>query len=163
MEKQIDICSTCRFGVKNYTSVIGTIPWCCEKHWQDMGYRLPVFDIQIKAQRRNAYSTVAQNELALQLYSQGLFNPQMTQQALMCLDMMEFEGKDEVKRKVAEAGLRYQMQVQMQMQIMAAQAGQPAQSGQGEKGTQDPDLENSGENSRVSNARARAREAATGA
>ena len=33
MEKQIDICSTCRFGVKNYTSVIGTIPWCCEKHW----------------------------------------------------------------------------------------------------------------------------------
>lgn len=33
MERQIDICSTCRFGVKNYTSVIGTIPWCCEKHW----------------------------------------------------------------------------------------------------------------------------------
>lgn len=33
MEKKIDICSTCQFGVKNYTSVIGTIPWCCEKHW----------------------------------------------------------------------------------------------------------------------------------
>ena len=33
MEKQIDICSTCLFGVKNYTSVIGTVPWCCEKHW----------------------------------------------------------------------------------------------------------------------------------
>lgn len=33
MEKQIDICSTCRYGIKNYTSVIGTIPWCCEKHW----------------------------------------------------------------------------------------------------------------------------------
>ena len=28
-----DICSTCRLAVKNYTSVIGTIPWCCEKHW----------------------------------------------------------------------------------------------------------------------------------
>ena len=34
MEKQIDICSMCRFGIKNYTSVIGTIPWCCEKHWR---------------------------------------------------------------------------------------------------------------------------------
>ena len=33
MQKQIDICSTCRFGVRNYTSVIGSIPWCCEKHW----------------------------------------------------------------------------------------------------------------------------------
>ena len=33
MQKQIYICSTCRFGVRNYTSVIGNIPWCCEKHW----------------------------------------------------------------------------------------------------------------------------------
>ena len=30
MDKQIDICSTCVFGVKNY---IGNIPWYCEKHW----------------------------------------------------------------------------------------------------------------------------------
>lgn len=33
MQKQIDICSTCRFGVRNYASVIGNIPWCCDKHW----------------------------------------------------------------------------------------------------------------------------------
>ena len=33
MQKEINICSTCRFGVRNYTSVIGNIPWCCEKHW----------------------------------------------------------------------------------------------------------------------------------
>ena len=33
MERKEDICSKCRFAVKNYTSVIGTIPWCCEKHW----------------------------------------------------------------------------------------------------------------------------------
>lgn len=29
MDKQIDICSTCVFGVKNYID----IPWYCEKHW----------------------------------------------------------------------------------------------------------------------------------
>lgn len=33
MKKEVDICKMCRHGVKNYTSVIGTIPWCCEKHW----------------------------------------------------------------------------------------------------------------------------------
>ena len=33
MEKEIDICATCRFGVQNYVSIIGTIPWCCPKHW----------------------------------------------------------------------------------------------------------------------------------
>ena len=33
MQKQIDICATCRFRGRPYPSVIGTIPWCCEKHW----------------------------------------------------------------------------------------------------------------------------------
>ena len=32
-ELKIDICATCRFGVQNYVSIIGTIPWFCEKHW----------------------------------------------------------------------------------------------------------------------------------
>ena len=33
VEPKIDICETCRFGVQNYVSIIGTIPWCCQKHW----------------------------------------------------------------------------------------------------------------------------------
>lgn len=28
-----DICETCKNKIKNYVSVIGTISWCCEKHW----------------------------------------------------------------------------------------------------------------------------------
>ena len=117
----------------------------------DMGLRLPVFDIQVKAQRRNAYSTVAQNELALQLYAQGIFNPQMYQQAILCLDMMEFEGKEAVKRKVSEAGVQYQQLQLLQMQVMASQA---AQGGQ-------PELEG-GEDSRASDARARSAQASAG-
>ncbi len=27
-------CKTCRFAIKNYVSVIGTIPYCCEDHWK---------------------------------------------------------------------------------------------------------------------------------
>ena len=67
----------------------------------DMGCRLPVFDIQVKAQKRNAYSSVAQNELALQLYGQGFFDPLRAQQALMCLGMMDFQGRRELMGKIA--------------------------------------------------------------
>ena len=45
---------------------------------------------------------MAQNELALQLYQLGMFNPRMADQALMCLDMMEFEGKDVLVRRITE-------------------------------------------------------------
>lgn len=43
----------------------------------DMGYRIPEFDVKVSAQTRNAYSKNSQNELALALYGNGVFNPQM--------------------------------------------------------------------------------------
>ena len=49
---------------------------------QNLGYRMPVFDIRVSAQKRNAYTKVAQNELAIQFFQLGFFNPQMTDQAL---------------------------------------------------------------------------------
>ena len=68
---------------------------------QPMGMRKPVFDIRISPQRRNIFSTVSQNELAMQLFKLGLLNPQLADQALLCLDLMEFEGKDALIQKVA--------------------------------------------------------------
>ena len=41
----------------------------------DMGFRLPVFDVKVSAQTKTAYSKNSQNELALALYGQGVFNP----------------------------------------------------------------------------------------
>lgn len=67
----------------------------------ETGLRLPVFDIKVSAQKRNAYSRMAQNELALQFFQNGFFNPQMADQAMSCLDMMEFEGKEEMQQKIA--------------------------------------------------------------
>lgn len=69
---------------------------------QDMGFRLPVFDVCVSAQKRSAYSTAAQNELALQLYSQGLFDPLRANQALMCLNMMDFTGKEALMQRIAQ-------------------------------------------------------------
>ena len=90
---------------------------------QDMGYRKPVFDIKVSAQKRNVYTKVSQNELALQFFQMGFFNPQMTDQALMCMEMMEFDGKDMIMQKVAQNGTLFQ-KLQQYMQIALALAQQ---------------------------------------
>ena len=93
---------------------------------QDMGYRLPVFDIKVSAQKRNVYTKVTQNELALQFFKMGFFNPQMADQALMCLDMMEFDGKDSIMQKISKNGTLFQKLLQyMQMALTFAQVAQP--------------------------------------
>ena len=94
---------------------------------QDMGYRLPVFDITVSAQKKNVYTKVTQNELALQFFQMGFFNPQMTDQTLMCLDMMEFDGKDGIMQKVAQNGTIYEKLIQyMQLALAFAQQYDPA-------------------------------------
>ena len=93
----------------------------------DMGYRLPVFDIKVSAQKQNVYTKVSQNELALQFFQMGFFNPQLTDQALMCLDMMEFDGKDGIMQKVSQNGTMYQKLLQyMQLALVMAQQIDPA-------------------------------------
>lgn len=85
----------------------------------DMGMRLPVFDIKVNPQKASPYSKMAQNELALQFYQAGFFSPQMADQALMAMSMMEFEGKDELLRKIAQGGMLFQQMLMMTQ----AQAG----------------------------------------
>ena len=58
--------------------------------------RMPQFDIEISAQKSSPYSMLSQNELALQFYNSGFFEPQNAPAALACLKMMDFEHKQEV-------------------------------------------------------------------
>ncbi|MBE5801081.1 MAG: hypothetical protein E7319_02225 [Clostridiales bacterium] len=67
-----------------------------------MTQRLPVFDIRVVAQKSDPFNTAIQNERAQALYQMGFFRPDMADQALMTLDMMEFEGIDRVKAKISE-------------------------------------------------------------
>lgn len=85
----------------------------------DLGLRTPLFDIEVTAEKQSPYSKMAQNELALQFYSAGFFNPQMADQALICLDMMDFDRKDAIMQKIAQNGTMYQMILQLQQQMMA--------------------------------------------
>ena len=88
---------------------------------QDMGYRLPVFDIKVSAQKKNVYTKVAQNELALQFFQLGFFNPQMVDQSLMCLEMMDFDDKDMIMQKISQMGTMHQKLLQyMQLALNLA-------------------------------------------
>ena len=92
----------------------------------DMGYRVPAFDIKISAQKHNVYTKVTQNELALQFFNLGFFNPQMADQALQCMDMMDFEGKAELMQKISQQGTMYQKLLQyMQLALTLAERYEP--------------------------------------
>ena len=84
----------------------------------DMGFRLPLFDIEVTAQKQSPYSKMSQNELALQFFGAGFFNPQMADQALACLDMMDFDRKQFIMQKIAQNGGMYQQMMQMQQQML---------------------------------------------
>jgi hypothetical protein len=85
----------------------------------DMGYRLPVFDIEITAEKASPYSKLSQNELALQFFGAGFFNPQMTDQALACLEMMDFDGKEQIMQRISTNGTLYQRLMMAQQQAVA--------------------------------------------
>lgn len=75
----------------------------------NMGLRLPEFDIEVTSEKANPYKKMEINELALNFYGNGFFNPEMADQALACLNMMDFNKKDEVMRKISENGTLAEM------------------------------------------------------
>lgn len=89
-----------------------------EAFGEDLGYRLPVFDVDVEAEKQSAYSRLSQNELALSFYNAGFFNPQMTDQALACLEMMDFEGRDSVMDRIRQNGGMYEQMLNMQQQML---------------------------------------------
>ena len=98
----------------------------------ETGYRVPLFDIEVTAQKQSPYSKLSQNELALQFYGAGFFNPQMADQALACLDMMDFDRKQFVMQRVAQNGTMYQQMQMMQQQMLQLAAMVDASRGGGE-------------------------------
>ena len=74
---------------------------------------MPVFDISVTSQKSNPFSTSAQNELAKELYNLGIFNPQMASQALICLDMMNFEGKEKIVDSIRKNASEFSFQEQI--------------------------------------------------
>lgn len=95
----------------------------------DMGYRVPLFDIEVTAQKQSPYSKLSQNELALQFYNAGFFDPRLADQALACLDMMDFDRKQFIMQKIAQNGTMYQQMQVMQQQMLQLAAMVDAKGG----------------------------------
>lgn len=90
----------------------------------DMGLRMPIFDIQTAAEKASPYSRMAQNELMIQLWGMGVFNPQMTDQSMMLLESMDFDGKEQLMEKISQTGGMMQ-QMMMLAQMLDKVAPQP--------------------------------------
>ena len=66
-----------------------------------VSYRVPEFDLEIGAERESPYRTVEANQLALQLFQMGFFRDDLADQALRCLELMEFKNKDQLARVIS--------------------------------------------------------------
>ena len=85
--------------------------------------RRPVFDIKISAQKQSPFSRTAQNETAKELYSMGFFNPAQAEPALACLEMMDFEGIEQIRENIQNNSTMLQVFQQLaQIAMQEAQA-----------------------------------------
>ena len=85
------------------------------------GYRVPEFDLEVSAQDENPYKTMEYNQLALQLFQMGFFREDMADQALRCLELMDFKNKDQLTAAI----------LQGKQQAAMAQTAEGAASGGG--------------------------------
>ena len=85
-------------------------------------FRVPIFDLKIKAQKKNPFSRMEENERAKELYAMGFFNPERAQEALLALEMMDFEGKEKIIEQVQQGQTLLNL-LNQAMQTMAMMSG----------------------------------------
>ena len=71
-------------------------------HGTDFGRWAPSFDVKVSAERRSPITRVTQNDMAKEFFAMGLFNPSRRAEALTCISMMDFEGKDKLIKTLSE-------------------------------------------------------------
>lgn len=69
---------------------------------QQMGLRKPEFDIEVTAQKQTAYTKLSHNELMIQLFGMGIFNPGNAQQARMLLKNMDIPHREKLMQQIEE-------------------------------------------------------------
>lgn len=85
---------------------------------QDYGYRTPEFDIEVTAQKSSPYQKQTQNELMVQFYQLGFFNPELADQALAALKGMDFDRKQEIVKIVTQNKTMADQIAQLQQVIL---------------------------------------------
>ena len=68
----------------------------------DILYRIPEFDVEVRTIKSSAFSRFTQNETIAELFKMGLFSPEKKAEALIALDALELEGKNRIIEMVKE-------------------------------------------------------------
>ena len=94
-------------------------------------FRKPVYDVVVKPQKRSPYSKLSQNELAKEMYNMGFFNPQLAEQTMTALEIMDFDGIENVKDKVQNGQTLLNMvnQLMQELTMLKSAIGIPAEGG----------------------------------
>ena len=104
----------------------GLVPQPMQTMGTDMGLRKPEFDIDVTSEKANPYKKMEINEMALSFYNAGFFNPQNVDQALACLNMMDFVGKEDVMQRIQQNGtIMEKLILFQQLALQYAQAVSP--------------------------------------
>ena len=64
--------------------------------------RRPVFDIDVRAEKKDPYTRLSHNETMKELYRMGVFDPANAAQAAILLSSMDFSGVGRVREQVAQ-------------------------------------------------------------
>ena len=83
------------------------------------------FDIQVRAQKASPFTQMSRNEQAKELYRLGFFRPDLAGQALIALEMMDFDGIETVKKRIAAQGGVQQSTVNPQGTASSTKQGAP--------------------------------------
>ena len=105
--------------------------------------RKPEFDVSLSVQKSNPFTKEQQNQTILQLWGAGFFNPQAIELSTIALELMQFEGKDELVEQLRQFG---QMQAQLQqLQARNQQLQQQVQQAQAAQRQVQPQMAGSGQ------------------
>lgn len=107
-------------------------------------FRKPVYDIVIKPQKRSPYSKLSQNELAKEMYNLGFFNPQLAEQTMTALELMDFDGIESVKEKVQNGQTLLNMVNQLTQELAMIKGAMGMAQGQPQGATPAPKANISG-------------------
>ena len=92
----------------------------------ELGLRAPQFDIEVKARKASSYTQLSQNELALQFFNLGFFDPRQADQTLLCLEMMDFDGKEALVGRIRRlAGEREKLLAFRELALTLAKKYEP--------------------------------------
>jgi hypothetical protein len=64
------------------------------------------FDIEVTSEKSTSYSRLQQNQLTLELYGAGFFDPNNAPAALAAMQVMDFDGQEDMIRMISENDTR---------------------------------------------------------